>query len=790
MIFRQLSRFFRYNARSASNFIHLESVLKYMKRFPSSTTLILLLLALYWAFRSLMPSYNGQDKVPESSFSTDRALTHVKQISQKPHGVGFPAHSEVREYIVSELEKMGLETSLQEGYTPGDWGNLSKATNILARIKGSEKGKALLLLSHYDSSPHSSLGASDAGSGVATVLEGLRAFLAEKKQHANDIIILLSDAEELGLNGADLFVSQHPWTREVGLVLNFEARGSGGPSYMLLETNRGNARLIEEYTKAIPNHTVANSLAYSIYKMLPNDTDLTVFREDADIEGFNFAFIDDHFDYHTAQDSYERLDRNSLMHQGEYLMPLLQHFSNTDLTNLKSPNDLVYFSIPFFKLVSYPYEWIWPMFGLAVLLFIVLLIYGLRRKSLKVNQIALGFAPALITLGLNGLIGYFGWSVLEVLYPQYKDMLHGFTYNGHVYIIAFVLLSSGICFWVYNKFKKLRPANQLVAPLVIWLIICAAAGDSLKGASFLIVPVFALLAAFMVMINQRRPNAYLLVFLCIPALWILGPFVKMFPVGLGLKMIITVTVLVTLTFVLLLPVFGFYRKKHRLAHLCFFLFAIAMGYAHFNSGFDKDNAKPSSLLYVLDADKNTAKWATYDTKLINWNAQFLGKDKFKPEKLAEQTISSKYGSGFSFVNDAPLKQIAAPVIEKGLDTIIGDERILDICIKPQRNVNRLEIFTNPISVKSAIANGAQLTDYFLENRKRGKLLTHYISQNAFTDLQLRIPKDSVLELTIYESSFDLLTNKQFSVPQRPEHSIPMPFVLNDAILVTKTIRFE
>jgi hypothetical protein len=28
--------------------------------------------------------------------------------------------------------------------------------------------------------------------------------------------------------------------KEVGLVLNFEARGTSGPSYMLMETNGGN----------------------------------------------------------------------------------------------------------------------------------------------------------------------------------------------------------------------------------------------------------------------------------------------------------------------------------------------------------------------------------------------------------------------------------------------------------------------------------------------------------------------------------------------------------------------
>ena len=71
---------------------------------------------------------------------------------------------------------------------------------------------------------------------------------------------------------------------------------------MLMETNKGNAGLVNEFAKAGAAYPVSNSLMYSIYKMLPNDTDLTVFREQGDIQGFNFAFIDGHFNYHTQQD--------------------------------------------------------------------------------------------------------------------------------------------------------------------------------------------------------------------------------------------------------------------------------------------------------------------------------------------------------------------------------------------------------------------------------------------------------------------------------------------------------
>ena len=123
----------------------------------------------------------------------------------------------------------------------------------------------------------------------------------------------------MGLNGAALFVTQHQWAKEVGVVLNFEARGSSGPSYMLMETTGGNAGLVHDFTNANVPLPASNSLMYSIYKMLPNDTDLTVFREQGNIQGYNFAFIDDHYNYHTAQDDSKHLNKNTLEHQGTYL---------------------------------------------------------------------------------------------------------------------------------------------------------------------------------------------------------------------------------------------------------------------------------------------------------------------------------------------------------------------------------------------------------------------------------------------------------------------------------------
>src|SRR6478672_1737419 len=201
-----------------------------MKRNYSSLYSILIISALLFGiFYFMMPQRYDTTEAPLSHFSTKRALEKVITISTKPHFVGSSNHEAIAQYLQKELQNLGLETSFQEGFTMTEKGTLVRSKNILAKIKGTATTKSLLLLSHYDSAPHSySHGASDDASGIATILEGVRTFLHNKTPHKNDIIILFSDAEELGLNGAALFVTQSKWAKETGIVLNFEARGTSG----------------------------------------------------------------------------------------------------------------------------------------------------------------------------------------------------------------------------------------------------------------------------------------------------------------------------------------------------------------------------------------------------------------------------------------------------------------------------------------------------------------------------------------------------------------------------------
>ncbi|SFU29429.1 Peptidase family M28 [Pustulibacterium marinum] len=759
-----------------------------MKKINQPVSILIIIVAIFSSFYVLLPQHISDENSSETSFSTKRALNHVEAIASKPHFVGSSAHKEVITYLQSALENLGIVSTLQTGYTAGDWANLSSATNIIGKIEGSEDGKALLLLSHYDSNPHSSLGASDDAAGVATILESLRAFLAEGNQPKNDIIIVFSDAEELGLNGAQLFVNNHPWIKDVGLVLNFEARGSGGPSYMLIETNNGNSNMVKEFQKAAPKFPVANSFMYSIYKMLPNDTDLTVFREDANVNGFNFAFIDDHFDYHTQLDNYERLDRKTLEHQGSYLMPLLKHFSNTDLSKVTSDTDTVYFNVPVFKLISYPFAWILPMLILGVFIFIAILIFGKTKRSLRLKKVAKGFIPFILLLTVNGILGYFAWPTLKYAYPEYQDILHGFTYNGHWYIAAYVALSLGFCFLFYGFFHKVRSVDLAVAPLFFWLVITALLSIYLKGGAFFIIPFYAALLIWWLRIKFGNVSPIVLTIIGVPVLVILVPFVQMFPVGLGLKMMVASTVFVSLIYGLLLPVFATYRKKRYFA-LGSFVIAIAfLIIAHQNSKFTSETPKPSSLVYLFDADTDKGFYASYDAILSPWNAKYL-QESSNVDSVMSSTFSSKYGTRFNKIQKTDFKKIPLPIVSLESDTIIGDTRKLRIEIKPQRAINRVEIFSDVINFTSVNVNGIALNDEFLNARKpNDKLITHYVSDNASTVLEVTFSKDETFEMEVYEAANDLLSG-DYGIKNRPENEIPMPFVLNDATITKKKYIF-
>ncbi len=767
--------------------------MKEASKLVSAVAIILMALVVLWSFSDLKPSSSYLDSDSGADFSVKNARKHLQVIAKDVHHVGTAAHKEVQNYLVAELQKLGLNVEIQT-QTILDPRRATGTTveNIIARIDGSGDGKALMLLSHYDSSVPFSRGAGDDGVGVATILEGLRVFLAASDSPKNDIIVLFSDAEELGLLGAQAFIKYHEWIDDIGLILNLEARGSGGPSFMLMETNGKNSKMLKEFLKANPSYPTTNSLSYSVYKMLPNDTDLTPFREISDINGFNFAFIDDHFDYHTAQDSYERMDIATIVHQGDYLMSTLNYFANSDLSDLNSESDRIFVKAPLIKMLHYPFSWNGPLFFLATALFVGLVVIGVKRDKISLKSAGLGFLPFLISLVAGVLSTYLLWKLLLIVHPHYADILHGFTYNGYQYIVAISAFNVWIFMATYRKFfKKHEPGNLFLAPIVFWLIVNAVVLVYLPGAAFFIIPVYmGLIILGLLIFKDLSTQTSLLVFVVLstPLLYMLSPLIKLFPVALGLGALFISALFIVLTISLLVPILSISSIRNEfnismgVIALLFFIIATVM------SGFGENSKKPTNIVFYYNADQNVSYWASRNSGLDEYVLQFLGEDPVQG-RLPEET--GVLNSTIRYHKKTENRDIRVSEVEVRLDTLIGDERRLEFTITPQRKVHRYELLTNEVQEFSSFSiNGEPIVDGPV-SRAQYRRLTRYTMGNAdsLLNISCSMKSDMIPNFRVVETSYDLTTNPLFDVEPKPKNMMPFGFVTGDAIVTIQTPDF-
>src|SRR5699024_11523015 len=87
----------------------------------------------------------------------------------------------------------------------------------------------------------------------------------------------------------------------------------------------------------------------------------------------------------------------------------------------------------------------------------------------------------------------------------------------------------------------------------------------------------------------------------------LAPLIQMFPVGLGLKLVISSTVLSVLLFGLLLPVLGQFKNKRLYAILSLSLCALFFISAHLHSSPSPERPHPTSLVYQLNLDTHRSE---------------------------------------------------------------------------------------------------------------------------------------------------------------------------------------
>ena len=445
-------------------------------------------------------------------FSNQRALSTLGHLlkENRPHPAGTAENRVVRERIEAILVQAGYQPEIQRAFQCNPEGRAPGCTwveNVIAVHRGTESGKAILVTAHYDSVP-AGPGASDDGAGTAVVLELARHMTGRKTR--NDFIFLISDGEETGLRGAYAFEQKHSLMKQVGLVINVEARGARGPS-MMFETGEGNAALISLFARTVRS-PVANSLIYEIYRLMPNDTDFSVYRR-AGVKGFNFAHSNSASLYHSERDEVKFLDPNTLKHHGDNVFALATALENADIDALKSDADASYFDVFGSFLLWWPSAWNLPLSVLALVAFVGLAVRSkpaLGLKSASLSVLVFVVTPLLMFAA--------GWLLSFPLgiWPGVHPLDHPAPWAGRIATIA---AAYGAALVGAAIFARLSVSTLFLVSWIMFSLVAVALSWYLPGAAFLLLwpVVLTALAAWILPVHLAAlAGATLLAFFSLP----------------------------------------------------------------------------------------------------------------------------------------------------------------------------------------------------------------------------------------------------------------------------------
>ncbi|HEY6088402.1 MAG TPA: M28 family peptidase [Gemmatimonadaceae bacterium] len=560
---------------------------------------------------------------PDTEFSAERAMKHVREIAQRPHPMGSVDHDRVRDYIVGQLSTLGLRVEIQKATAVGTrYQEAGRVQNILARLPGTvSNGKAVLVMVHYDG-VEAGPAASDDAAASAALLETLRALRAGKQPLAHDVVALFTDGEEAGLLGSAAFVREHPWAKDIAIVLNFEARGTSGRSFMF-ETGPGNLDAARALRSAV--NATAGSVYATIYRLLPNDTDLSELAV-LGLPALNFAFADGVERYHTSHDDIVHLNPGSLQHHGSQMLAMARTFGTGPLPRART-GDGVFFDLPIVGLVVYPQGLELPLAIVALGLVVALVIRERKR-------VGLGFVAALVTVALSGAAG---WAL--------GKMLHGPALWSGLYATAIVLLALAVTAKCYAMAKRWSaPRGLHVGALILWLVLALAISVKAPGVGYLFTwPL--LFAAGAALLTRGRVFAEW-VAAAVTILMLVGftygvSVVMLGVAGTGAIALAVVTALVALLLMPLLEIIpGNARWSGALwvAGAALVILVIAALTVHPSA----DHPLRSALVYAENADSSDAWLGTFSGPPDSWTRSVISEATPVPAWTARITESGRF----------------------------------------------------------------------------------------------------------------------------------------------------
>ena len=714
------------------------------------------------------------DSAPATMFSAGRAMRHVNTIAARPHPAGSEASATVRINIVDELMVLGLAPRLQITTGVGTrYSVAGRVQNVLVRLAGTQPGgPAVLLMAHYDG-VLAAPAAGDDASGTAVLLETLRA-LKSSPPLRHDVIALFTDAEEAGLVGAAAFVREDPWAKDVGVVLNFEARGTRGPSLMF-ETGPGNLDVVRVLRSV--RGVRATSLSTTVYRKLPNDTDLSELAVLAR-PALNFAFIGGADRYHTSQDNVAHLDQRSLQHHGNQALALARAFGNGALPRPQT-GDAVFFDVPLLGLIVYPEGWALPLAFLALALVVVAIVRDRTGEVRLVRALPLG---ALGTLASVVLAGALVVAVTGALARFHGALRSGSPEWSGVYTSGAAMLSLAVALGCFALVRRWASASGARAgAMLFWTILGFYVAAVAPGASFVVtwpliaVAASALGATFSASAQARQAllwvGTIVAVFIIAPIVYLMACIALGFVATGGAVLGVFTALGAWLLAAHLESIVGEqrqFRAPALVAAVALVLFAVGMATIRTNA----DHPAGASVIYAVDPDSGGAWLTGYAATPAARSALVASLSAVRsPGPSAPRWLARSFGS--KSVVPAPVTPFEHGITRILSDSTIGNQRHLTLHVRPLSHARSMLLTIDSEAVLSTVVDGRPVDRSRFRSRPRFWTMEYVAPPVSGFTLRLTLPASAQPTLALIHRLEGLPPLRGIRLPPRPPGFIPI-----------------
>lgn len=754
--------------------------------------LALVIAALVLAWRDIAIPPTPAAPPSDTAFSLQRAMGHVRAIARAPRPTGSEEQGRVRRYIVSRLGRLHLAVETTTATAAGSrYAAAGTVTNILARLPGrGPPGNAVLLVAHYDG-VRAGPAAGDDGSGVAIILETLRALRAGPPL-VHDVMALFTDGEESGLLGAADFAARAPRVAEVGVMVNLEARGSSGRSLMF-ETSPGDLALVRAFARVVPDATGTSFLA-GIYRLLPNDTDFSELRL-AGLPGLNFAFIGDARTYHTPSDDSDHLDPASVAHQGRAALALARHFGEVGPPAAGGP-DAVFFPLPLVGLIVYPATWARPLVALAVAAGLGAIVTAVVRRRLRLRDAAIGSAGLLVTVAAAVGLSLLAWHGVTRVHAGWQR--GGDPAWSGLYLGALLLLMATAAFAAAAAVRRwVRSPGLTAGGLPPWIAAAVVTAVALPGGSFVFTwPALLAAAAIGILIAapERRVARWLAgtcaALAAVVAVALVTQIVVLTFQGLGLGPLTMAAIAVVVVLVLWplaewLPepvTQRWWALPAASGAASGVLFALGL----LSVRTDARHPRHDLVVYSLDAAAHTARWYASGERPDAYSRQFVGgaPERLRPSPLERLGIIALVETPDLLAAPAPAVDLPAPRVRVVSDSVADGRRTLLLRVTSERAGSELVLRATGETVRSASVNGRPIV---ARSRRRTPVdwrLTYTNPGRRGILLRLELSSASPIHLEVADRSDGLPAVPGSRFEPRPPRLEPIQ--LPDATLVFRS----